>query len=133
MKRGVKPKPLAQIEAAGTYQATRHGSRIDIASAGDPPIMPDYLPPEAVDVWQEELGRVMSMGIGEEDSSLFARYCCAEAMVRKAFAAGEPVPSSYLTALRQMGELLRIGGPSSRTGLKNGDSAKSSNPFAKLR
>lgn len=98
---------------------------------GNPPIAPDYLTAEAIDVWQEAIGRVMSAGVTEVDSALFARYCSLEALVRKAFnAGGEPPPAAYLTVLRQHEELLRIAGPKSRVGGGGGsDGGKSSNPF----
>ncbi|AHE52628.1 hypothetical protein [Sphingomonas sanxanigenens] len=95
--------------------------------------MPDYLTPEAIEVWHEVLGRVMAAGVTEVDSALLARYCSLEALVRKAFAAGgEPPPAAYLTVLRQHEELLRIAGPKSRVGSGGAaDASKPGNPFAR--
>jgi len=55
--------------------------------------MPDYLTASAIDVWQEELGRVMAAGTAKIDSSLFlARGACAPD-VRPGT---EPPPAAYL-------------------------------------
>lgn len=100
---------------------------------GDPPMMPDYLTPEAQVVWQEEIGRVMSAGVSELDSSLFARYCALEALLRKAFSTpkADPPPAAYLTAQRQAAELLGIAGRKSRVGKVSDGGKASSNPFAR--
>ncbi|WP_404713184.1 hypothetical protein [Sphingomonas sp. MMS24-J13] len=106
--------------------------KTEIIVPGDPPIMPDYLTPAAILVWQETIGRVMAAGISEADSSLFARYCSLEAEVRIAFKSGGDLPSAaYLTNLRQMEELLRIAGPKSRIGGGSADGAKPGNRFAR--
>jgi hypothetical protein len=109
----------------------RDGIKTEIIVPGDPPMAPDYLTPEAVAVWQEEIGRVLAAGVCELDSSLFARYCSTEAMVRKVFREGqEAPPAAVLTMLRQHAELLGIAGRKSRVG-KVGDVGQSSNPFAR--
>lgn len=133
MRPGRKPDPASAKAARGTLQPVRDGLKTEVIVPGNPPMMPEYLTPEAIDVWQELLGRVMAAGISEVDSALFARYCSLEALVRKAFAAGdEPPPAAYLTVLRQHEELLRIAGPKSRVG--NGgaaDGSKPGNPFSR--
>lgn len=132
MKRGPKAKAPAEKLAAGTLRPFRDAGKTEILVPGDPPAMPDYLTPEAQIVWQEEIGRVMAAGIAEIDSSLFARYCALEALLRKAFAAGgEPPPAAYLTTQRQHAELLGIAGRKSRVGKVTDDPTKSSNPFAR--
>ena len=132
MKRGRKPEPPSAKAARGTLQPVRDGLKTEILVPGDPPAMPDYLTPEAELVWQEEIGRVMAAGIAEIDSSLFARYCALEALIRKAFAAGgEPPPAAYLTTQRQHAELLGIAGRNSRVGKVTDDPSKRSNPFAR--
>jgi hypothetical protein len=131
VKRGPKAEPPSSKLARGTFQPVRDGARTEIIVPGDPPIMPDYLTAEAIDVWQEVIGRVMAAGVTEIDSALLARYCSLEALVREAFKqGGEPPPAAYLTVLRQHEELLRIAGPKSRVG-GGGDTnaAKSGNPF----
>ena len=119
--------------ARGTLQPVRDGLKTEIIVPGNPPVRPDYLTAEAIDVWQEVLGRVMAAGVTEVDSALLARYCSLEALVRKAFnAASEPPPAAYLTVLRQHEELLRIAGPKSRVGGGGGtDGGKPGNPFAR--
>ena len=133
MRRGPKAETPSAKQARGTLQPVRDGLKTEVIVPGNPPMMPEYLTPEAIDVWQELLGRVMAAGISEVDSALFARYCSLEALVRKAFnAGGEPPPAAYLTVLRQHEELLRIAGPKSRVG--NGgaaDGGKPGNPFAR--
>lgn len=130
MKRGPKPVPREEKERRGTLQPCRDPGPVTVVTAGDPPMIPDYLTPEAQEVWMEEIGRVMVSGVGERDSSLFGRYCATEALARKAFIAGEPPPAAYLTELRRMAELLGIAGPRARTGVKAPD-ANSKNPFAR--
>ena len=117
MKRGPKAEAPSAKAARGTLRPFRDGLKTEIVVAGDPPMMPDYLTPEAQIVWQEEIGRVMSAGVSEVDSSMFARYCSMEALVRQAFkAGGEPPPAAVLTMLRQHAELLGIAGRKSRVG-----------------
>jgi hypothetical protein len=132
MKRGPKPEtPSTKIDR-GTFQPIRDGVKTEIIVPGNPPVMPDYLTAEAIDVWHEVLGRVMSAGVTEVDSALLARYCSLEALVRKSFNAESAPPSAYLTVLRQHEELLRIAGPKSRVGgggAVNGGST--GNPFAR--
>ena len=132
MKRGRKPEPPSAKAARGTLQPVRDGIKTEIIVPGDPPVVPDYLTAEAIDVWQENIGRVMAAGTSELDSDLFARYCATEALVRAAFRAGdEPPPAAYLTALRQYAELLGIAGRKSRVGKVTDDPTKNRNPFAK--
>jgi len=132
MKPGRKPETPSTKLARGTFQPVRDGVKTEIIVPGSPPIQPDYLTPAAIDVWQETIGRVMAAGVAEVDSSLLARYCSLEAIVRDAFKAdGEPPPAAYLTVLRQYEELLRIAGPKSRIGAGGGDGAKPANRFAR--
>jgi hypothetical protein len=133
MKRGPKPESPSTKLSRGTFQPVRDGVKTEIIVPGDPPIQPDYMTAEAIDVWNEVLGRVMAAGVTEIDSALLARYCSLEALVRKAFnAGGEPPPAAYLTVCRQYEELLRIAGPKSRVGSGGKvDGAKSTNPFAR--
>jgi hypothetical protein len=134
MERGRKPDPLSDKLARGTVQPCRDAGKTEILVPGDPPVQPDYLTASAIDVWQEEIGRVMSSGNAEVDSSLFARYCSLEALIRKAFnAAEEPPPAAYLTEARRMGELLGIAGRKSRVGKVGDDPTKSGgNPFKRV-
>lgn len=133
MKPGRKAEPPSTKAARGTLQPVRDDGRTEILVPGSPPAQPDYLTPQAIDVWQEELGRVMAAGTVEIDSSLFARYCSLEALVRQAFnAAQEPPPAAYLTVLRQYAELLGIAGRKSRVGKVTDDPSKSGNPFKKI-
>lgn len=132
MKRGPKADTPSSKLARGTFQPVRDGGKTELIVPGNPPIMPEYLTAEAVCVWEELLGRVMSSGVTEIDSALFARYCSLEALVRKAFNAGAPPPAAYLTVLRQHEELLRIAGPKSRVGSGGPvDGGKTGNPFAR--
>lgn len=133
MQRGRKPEAPSTKAARGTLQPVRDAGRTEILVPGSPPAQPEYLTPGAIDVWQEEIGRVMSAGTVEIDSSLFARYCSLEALVREAFkAASEPPPAAYLTVLRQYAELLGIAGRKSRVGSKvSDDPTKNANPFAR--
>ena len=130
MQRGRKAEPPGIKAARGTLQPVRDDGRTELLVPGSPPAMPDYLTAQAIDVWQEEIGRVMAAGVAEIDSSLFARYCSLEALVRQAFnVAEEPPPAAYLTVLRQYAELLGIAGRKSRVGKVVDDPSKNTNPF----
>jgi hypothetical protein len=133
MKRGPKPEPPSVKAARGTLQPVRDGLKTEIIVPGDPPVMPDYLTAGAIDVWQENIGRVMAAGTCELDSDLFARYCSTEALVREAFKTpnADPPPAAYLTLLRQYAELLGIAGRKSRVGGVKNDPTQSRNPFAR--
>lgn len=132
MKRGPKPQPPSTKLDRGTFQPVRDGLKTEIIVPGYPPVMPDYLTAEAIDVWHEVLPRAMATGVTEIDSAMLGRYCSLEALVRKAFSAGTPPPAAYLTVLRQHEELLRIAGPKSRVvgGSKTNDGTDG-NPFAR--
>lgn len=133
MQRGRKPEAPSTKAGRGTLQPVRDADRTEILVPGSPPAMPDYLTPEAIDVWQEEIGRVMAAGTVEIDSSLFARYCSLEALVRKAFnnPEADPPPAAYITVLRQYSELLGIAGRKSRVGKVADDPTKNANPFGR--
>ncbi len=141
MQRGRKADPPADKAARRGMAPPKKvdgqsvmGGRAELIVPGSPPLMPDYLTAEAELVWQEEIGRVMAAGIVEIDSSLFARYCALEALLRKAFSdpEGEPPPAAYLTTQRQMAELLGIAGRKSRVGKVGDDPTKpAGNPFSR--
>lgn len=132
MKRGPKGETPTEKDRRGTLRPVRDAGKKEIIVPGDPPIMPDYLSPEAIDVWQEMLGRVMTARVTEVDSSLFARYCSLEALVRAAFqAGGPPPPAAYLSELRKSEELLGIAGPKSRVSGPAQPGVVSNNPFAR--
>lgn len=128
-KRGTARKDRDGAKAAGGV-AVLGKSDVSLVAAGEAPMMPDYLSPAAQEIWQEELPRVMMTGVAEFDSSILARYCATEALVRAAFMAGEPPPAAYLVELRRTAELLGIAGPKVRTGNPGGNAQKE-NPFAK--
>ncbi|MFV0623786.1 hypothetical protein ACBY01_07225 [Sphingomonas sp. ac-8] len=134
MQRGRKADTPGAKEARGTLRPFRDAGKTEIIVPGLPPVQPDYLTAEAIDVWHEVLPRAMATGVTEIDSAMFARYCSLEALVRKAFNAGDvPPPAAYLTVLRQHEELLRIAGPKSRVagGSKNANDGTNGNPFAR--
>jgi phage terminase small subunit len=121
VKRGAKKNPTSEKAKRGTLQPSRDAGVFEIAVSTDPPMQPDYLRPAAIEVWQENLPRVMQTGVAEVDSDLFARYCSMEALVRKAFrevdaGEGDPPPAAWLTELRRVSELLGIAGRKSRIG-----------------
>lgn len=87
--------------------------------------MPDYLSTPAQAIWIEELGRVIGGGASELDSSLFARYCATEALLREAFANGHTPPAAFLAEQRRVAELLGLAGPKSRPGAR----PREKNPF----
>lgn len=129
MQRGTKPETPDTKLARATFRPCRDATKVEVITAGDPPMMPDYLTPEAEIVWQETIGRVMAVGATESDSAILGRYCAMEALSRETLGGGEPIPAAMMTALRQYEELLRIAGPKSRVGVKQ--DGKSANPFSR--
>jgi phage terminase small subunit len=129
MQRGVKPTPSADKVKRGTLQPCREEDRIQVVVPQDLPRMPEYLDAEAQCVWEEDLGRAMSAGVVEVDSSEFAAYCALEASVRKAYTAGEVPPTAALVEARRKRELFGIAGPKSR--IKSAPARESKNPFAR--
>ncbi|WP_379921722.1 hypothetical protein [Erythrobacter sp. R86502] len=132
MKRG--PKKLApEVKIAqGTYQACRD-KPVHLITNTSVPVAPDYLTPEAKVIWAEEIDRVTSAGTCELDSSLFARYCSLESLVRAEFAQGIVPRAAYLSELRKAGEILGIAGVSSRALRGKPIETKSGNPFAAMK
>ena len=144
MQRGTKPETPGTKLARGTFQPCRDAGKVEIVSSKDPPQIPDpvaigdeeqggdilpTLTPQARIVWHETLPRVMAVGVAEPDSAFLARYCGMEALSRETLSKGQPIPTSLMTALRQMEELLGIAGPKSRIGRKlDGQPA---NPFSR--
>ncbi len=131
MKRGPKPQTAVTKAKRGTLRADRDGDApVQLIMAVDPPIMPDYLAPAAQEIWMEEIGRVMAGGVIELDSTLFARYCSTEALVRAAFLTGEAPPAAFLTYLDRAAEKLNIAGPRCRYDASKTQS-KTDNPFTR--
>lgn len=132
MKRG--PKKLApEVKIAqGTYQACRD-KPLHLITNTSAPVAPDYLTLEAKAIWTEEIDRVTSSGTCELDSSLFARYCSLESLVRAEFAQGVVPRAAYLSELRKAGEILGIAGVSSRALRGTLLETKNSSPFAPLK
>ena len=114
MQRGPKKSSIEDKKVRGTYRPFRDNPTILLPSANTHPMMPTYLAPAAQAVWLEEIMRVMDAGTSELDSSLFARYCSLEAIVRENFANDIEPKATYLVELRKLSELLGIGGAPSR-------------------
>lgn len=114
MKRGPKPTPPHTKVLRGSFKLPSDTQKLVQASTGSPPVMPSYLPPEAQEVWREELPRVIPFGVCDLDANIFARYCVLEAHFRRLSMAGETATSALCTELRRLSELLCIGGPKSR-------------------
>jgi hypothetical protein len=133
MKRGPKAETPTTKKARNTLRPFRDAGKQEIIVPGSPPQQPDYLSPEAIDVWQEVIGRVMAARVTEIDSSLLARYCSLEALVRASFKAeeGPPPPAAYLSELRKCEELLGIAGPKSRVAGGPPIGGAATNPFAR--
>lgn len=129
MQAGRKPLPNSVKKARGTFQPARSNEEIPVPNTA--PTMPAYLTAEAKKVWVEELPRVMECKVTDVDSSLFARYCAVEALVRDLLRNGDVPQGNLLTELRRMGECLGLTGPSSRIA-RGGKDAQPTNPFAAL-
>lgn len=131
MDRGTKRQSVEAKQAKGTYQSCRDKPR-HLILAGAAPIMPNYLTPEAEDVWNEEFDRVVATGFLEADSSFFADYCCLAALTRAQWKAGTMPHAAQLTELRRRGEMLGIAGPASRALRGTAGNSSPENPFASL-
>lgn len=142
MQPGRKAEPADTKLARSTWRSDRDAGKVQIVASNDPPQIPDpvafaedeksplaTLTPQAQIVWHETIGRVMTVGVCEPDSSFLARYCAMEAISRETLSKGEPIPASVMTTLRQYEEMLGIAGPKSRIGrVQNGQPA---NPFSR--
>lgn len=131
MKGGNKGEPPDTKLVRGTWRHDRDGSKVQIMTPDDPPMMPD-MTPEAEIVWQQQLPRVMATGVVEFDSEFFAAYCHVVAAMRKVHAEGVAAPGSIYTEFRRMSELLGIAGPKSRVG-RAPPPKPDGNPFSKRR
>jgi hypothetical protein len=130
MQRGRKPTTNASKQLAGTLKPSRVRTEISVPVEFAIPLMPDYLTDGAKSVWLEEIDRIMSVSATELDSSLVARYCSLEAIVRDQFAKGDCPNIASLTELRRMGESLGLSGAQSRIGSASKPS-EPTNPFAR--
>ncbi len=131
MKGGNKGEPPDTKLVRGTWRHDRDGSKVQIMTPDDPPMMPD-MTPEAEIVWQQQLPRVMATGVVELDSEFFSIYCHLIAAIRKVHAVGDAAPASHYPEARRLSELLGIAGPKSRVG-RTPPQTPVSNPFSKLR
>ncbi len=129
MKPGRKALPAEIKRAHGTWRRDRDGDKIALTPADSPPLTPDGLSARALDIWEQNLGRVMAAGVGEADSDLFATYCELQGAVRAAWRMGEAPPISALAELRRLAELLGLAGPRSRVARA---ATHKDNPFARL-
>lgn len=129
MARGRRPDPPSVKALRGTLRADRDAQKIEIVVPNSPPVMPEYLSPGAVAVWEENLGRVIAAGVKECDSDFFARYCELEASLRACWRDGMAPPSSAIGKANEMAIALGIGGPKSR--VAKADTSKGNNPFAR--
>jgi phage terminase small subunit len=129
MQRGRKAVSPELKKARGTFQPCRDRDEVAVSERMRHPVMPDYLTLEAQAVWAEEYERAVTAHVTELDSSLFARYCALEAVVRALLKKSELPTGNLLTELRRMQECLGLAGPSSRVGKVV---AKPASPFADL-
>ena len=133
MRRGPKPELPSEKAARGTLQPVRDAGRVDILPPDALPVEPEWLPPEAREVWLDDIGRVAAGKLAsEQDSTAFANYCCLQAMVTRAWKSGEPPPAAYLSELRKQQEQFGLAGRKSRlTVAPGGATGVSSNPFSR--
>lgn len=130
MQRGRKAPNPDSKKLSGTYRPGRHADLVIITeTVKDAPVAPAYLSEAAKLVWDEEVARVTGCGAGSADSSIFARYCVAEAAFRKQAVSGDVPSAALMTELRRTAELLQIAGAKSRVGKIGGDS-KPASPFS---
>jgi hypothetical protein len=140
MKRGRRAETVETKRARGTYRPHRDdykGPTLVVDNQG--PVMPEFMAYDDPDkepnpqfvlarlIWEKLHPKVTALGIGECDSNLFARYCLLEADVEALFISGIAPSMNKMTQLRQMEEMLRIGGPRSRITVKT--PGPDANPF----
>lgn len=116
MKPGPKSQLPSEKKAKGTFQPSRDGHRVEVIEPTAMPQQPNWLTPEAEEVWLDDIGRVKLAT--ESDSTLFANYCSLEGSIIKALRTGEVPPITAFTEVRKMQEVLGIGGARSRVGVK---------------
>ena len=135
MRRGPKSLTVGEKAARGTLQPVRDAGVVQVVvDPGSLPQRPDWLTEDGLSVWLDNVGRVSAVkGATELDSDLFGNFCNLQGAVAKTWRSGEVPPVSALTEIRRMMELLRLGGPSSRTSKVSDGEKSSANPFLKGR
>lgn len=117
MKRGPKPATAGQKLLTGTFRPDRDSQRYEVIVPDTLPTPPPFLTEGGYRVWSENLGRAAQVGaISELDSEVFANWCCLQATIREAFAAGRTPPAAYLSESRKLAEVFGLLGPRSRVG-----------------
>jgi len=130
MKPGPKRQLPSEKAARGTTRRDRDANVVEIIAPDALPQQPDWLAGEAIEVWQDDLGRVTAGRlVSEADTTIFTNYCNLQALVIRCFKAGEAPPIAALAEVRKMQELFGIGGARSRLQVK--PDGKSTNPFAR--
>jgi hypothetical protein len=130
MNRGPKRQLPSEKRAKGTYQPVRDANVVEVVEPTAMPLQPDWLSAEGQEVWQDDIGRVLSSRlVTERDSTAFANYCSLQALIVKCWRAGEAPPVAALVEARKMQELFGIAGARSRLQVK--PEGGKSNPFAR--
>lgn len=128
MQRGPKRQLPSEKRAKGTYQPSRDGNLVELVAPDALPRQPDWLTGGAIEVWQDDIGRVTANRlVTEADTMIFTNYCNLQALVIRCFKAGEAPPIAALAEVRKMQELFGIGGARSRLQVK--PDGKTANPF----
>ncbi len=132
-RKGRKPELPSDKEKRGTLQPSRDTYEVLTTPVGVVR-MPDGLPMEAHDIWDEYADICMSMGtLKAADVHSFAQWCVLTAQIRMTWTdiLGAPVPASTLQQWRTLGEMFGLAGEKSRIVLKVKEaSASKQNPWA---
>ena len=131
MQRGPKRLTPAEKEARGTSRPHRDAGVVEVIEPNALPQQPTWLTAEGEEVWQDDLGRVVSSKIvTERDSTAFGNYCNLQGMVVRCWRKGEAPPITALVEVRRLQEVFGIAGARSRLQLKgSGAPGGSTNPF----
>lgn len=89
---GHNAKTTEQHLADGTYQACRHGDRIDNEQAEGTPIKPDELDEIESQLWDEMVAYLPDAVIGRADTMALRELCRWYSLYRNAFAAWQCDP-----------------------------------------
>lgn len=129
MKPGPKPKTPEVKMLAGTLHVERDGGKVTITSPNAMPLLPGYVTPDGVEVWERELPRALTArGIDELDSGMFANFCNIQGEIEAAWRRGDEPSVGRLDLVRKMAEQFGLYGLRSR--IVSGDSGKA-NAFAR--
>jgi hypothetical protein len=131
VRRGKKPNTPAELKARGTFRPVRHKGLVELDTATDVPVQPDWLTDAGRAAWADLLEHVIAARSATvADSAVLGTLCNLIGASAQAWQAGAVPPAAHLAEQRRLAELFRVGGAASRVGLPEG--VAKDNPFLRL-